>query len=166
MWPASSISSTRCPTRSSWRSRAGASPATGATHLTNGTLAKLLREYGEKVSGIKEELAGRLAELLVKLYKESEAALTDFFKPGFVRLNGVHGPHPEVFEPPIRDGGLRHSVVALYILKHLRGSRILSPDWENTGYSVEDLAKALIERRVSVEGVFAQAARPCELEGC
>jgi len=28
--------------------------------------------------------------------------------------------------------------------------------WENTAYSVEDLARALIERRVSVEGVFVR----------
>ena len=129
-------------------------------HLTNGMLAKLLREYGKKVSGTKDELAERLTELLVRLYKKSEKVLDRYFKQGFVRLNGAGGgPRPDVFEPPIKDGGLRHSIVALYVLKHLRGSRILSSDWENTAYSVEDLAKALVERRVSVDGVFVKSVR-------
>jgi len=126
--------------------------------FTNAALAKLLREYGEKVSGIKEELAERMTELLARLYKESEKTLAGYFEQGFVRLSGAGGPNSEVFEPPIDGRGLRHSVVALYVLKHLRGSRILSSAWENTAYSVEDLAKALIEKRVSVDGVFVKTA--------
>jgi len=126
--------------------------------LTNGTLAKLLREYGEKASGIKEQLAERMAELLARLYEKSEKVLDGYFRQSFIRLKGSGGPGPEVFEPPIDGRGLRHSVVALYVLKHLRGSRILSSAWENTAYSVEDLARALIEGRVSVDGVFVKTA--------
>lgn len=124
--------------------------------LTNSTLAEVLREYGEKVSGTKDELLERVAGLLIRLYEAFEPVLEEYFRPGFIRLEGQGGGKPEIFGPPVDVRALSRTVIALYVFKHLRGSRILSPDWENTAYSVEDLAKALIERRVSIDGVFVR----------
>jgi len=126
--------------------------------LCNKSMAKLLEQYQEKVSGTKDEMVERLVSVMVRLYSQSEKALARYFRRGFVKLGENSKMSPQVFEPPIDERGLRHSVVALYVLKHLRGSRILSPDWENTAYTVEDLARALVSRRVNVEGAFVRTA--------
>jgi len=123
---------------------------------TNRALADALREYGEKVSGTKEELLESLVPLLARLYREAEREMARYFRRGFIRLNGQDSRGALAFEPNISNGPLKHSVVALYVIKHLRGSRILSPAWENTSYSVEDLARALVEKRVSADGVFVK----------
>ncbi len=128
--------------------------ATAKMH--NYSLAELLSAHGEKVSGTKAEMLERLVGAIVKLYGKSRRKLDDYFRGGFLKLpQRTSGGEP--FAPPILDAGLRNNVLAIYVLKHLRGSRILSPDWENSAYTVEDLARALLAQRVSADGLFVRA---------
>ena len=121
--------------------------------MNNEHLAELLAAHGEKTSGTKDELVERLVGTMTRLYRKSRRKLDGYFRGGFLRLHEGLVTKAS-FAPPVPDHGLRDSVVAVYVLKHLRGSRILSPDWENTAYTAEDLARALMARRVTVEGVF------------
>lgn len=52
---------------------------------------------------------------------------------------------------------LRSHILAVYMLKHLRGNAIVEPDYHNDAYSDEAAADALITRRVRVNGAFVQA---------
>lgn len=128
---------------------------------TNYSLASILRDYGEKVSGVKEELINRIVKLLVRLYNKSKYELDKYFTTKFIRVDSIScsrsSEEPTYFNPQIRNGSLKQSVISIYILKHLRAKRILSSEWENTSYSVEELANALINRKVILNGSFMKA---------
>ena len=47
----------------------------------------------------------------------------------------------------------------MYVLKHLRGNAILEASHNNDTYDHEDLARALISRKVSLTGSFLRADR-------
>lgn len=127
---------------------------------TNYSLASILRDYGEKVSGVKEELINRIVKLIVRLYNKSKDELDKYFTTKFIMVDSIscsrNSEEPIYFNPQIRKGSLKQSVISLYILKHLRAKRILSSEWENTSYSVEELANALINRKVTLNGSFVK----------
>ncbi len=46
----------------------------------------------------------------------------------------------------------------MFVMKHLRADRILDPAYENTAYTEDDLARALLNRQVMLQGTFVRAA--------
>jgi hypothetical protein len=46
------------------------------------------------------------------------------------------------------------TILAMYIIKHLRGNAILDARHENDTYDLEDLARALLQGEVNVTGNF------------
>ena len=57
----------------------------------------------------------------------------------------------------IIDTPLRGTVISMFVMKHLRADRILDPGYENTAYSEDDLARALLKRQVMLQGTFVRA---------
>jgi hypothetical protein len=55
------------------------------------------------------------------------------------------------------DPSLRNLMVAMYVVKHLRGNAILDASHENNTYTEEQLALALVSGKVVVPGAFLRA---------
>jgi len=59
----------------------------------------------------------------------------------------------------LEDAPMLHSLLlTMYALRHLRGNAILEPGHENTTYTIEELALALVNGKVSLVGGFVRAA--------
>jgi len=46
----------------------------------------------------------------------------------------------------------------MFAMKHLRADRILDPAYDNTAYSEDALARALLNRQVMLQGTFVTVA--------
>ena len=113
-----------------------------------------LREHGVPMTGRKEELVEKLAALSAKLYEQKEAELNDYFSEHrFIRVSPNSSDKGESF--PVLEGfDMRNMILAMYIVKHLRGNAVLEARHSNDTFDLRALAQALIKREVSVTGVF------------
>ena len=142
-------------------------PATLTDARTNKELREALAYHHEKVSGTKAEMLKRIAGVCVRLYEKHEGKLRKLFKGRYVRLNYNATDPGRCFDAklePRSTGGngivdtpLRGTVISMFVMKHLRADRILDPGYENTAYSEEDLARALLSRQVMLQGTFVRA---------
>jgi len=108
---------------------------------TNEHLQETLREFGWKTSGRKEQLVGRIAQLLAEEYTRVESELNVFFgQRRFVRLKSGHRNWQHF--PLLSGHGLSSSLLAMYCLRHMRGNTIL--------------AEAMLHRRVKLDGSFVE----------
>lgn len=96
----------------------------------------------------------RSATLSAKLYEEKESQLHTYPSTHtFVRVNPNSIDKGENFR--LLEGvSMRNMVLAMYIIKHLRGNSILAAGHNNDTFDLLALAQALIKREVSVTGVF------------
>jgi hypothetical protein len=113
----------------------------------------------------------RIAGVCVGLYEKHEGKLKKLFVKmaaggRFVRLNPYSTVDGRCFDTDLepRYGGsgaadtpLKGTVISMFVMKHLRADRILDPTYENTSYSAEDLARALLNRQVALQGTFVKA---------
>jgi len=113
-----------------------------------------LRSHGVPMTGRKEELVEKLAALSAKLYEQKEAELNDYFSEHrFIRVSPNSSDKGENF--PVLEGfSMRNMVLAMYIIKHLRGNTILEARHNNDTFDLLSLARALIRRDVALTGVF------------
>ncbi|HQH53507.1 MAG TPA: hypothetical protein PKY01_13855 [Candidatus Hydrogenedentes bacterium] len=126
---------------------------------SNGEVLKeILREYGVSMTGNKDALLRKLAELAARKYAEWEPKMDAFFSEHrFVRI-GAFPPKSERL-PVLEDQPmLRNLLLTMYALKHLRGNAILDVAHDNNTYSEEQLALALIEGKVGFAGSFLRVA--------
>ena len=49
---------------------------------------------------------------------------------------------------------MNNTLLAMYVLKHLRGNTILEASHENNTFELKDLAKSLLNNEVTVNGHF------------
>ena len=140
----------------------------GATPFTAGAPLRIddraeelrgaLRAYGVSQSGNKAQLAHKLASLSARVYGEHEQELDEYFSgQRFIRVGGAPGQMPRRF-PVLGSCALRDTVLSMYLLRHLRGDAIADAGYVDDSYDLEDLARALIEGRVSLSGTFLKAA--------
>jgi hypothetical protein len=125
------------------------------TNLSSGyQVREVLRARRVSMGGRKEELFEKLAQLSVKVYHDQEQALEDYFgRHRFVRVAGASQNYDKPF--PLLEGlDLGHMVLAMYILKHLRGNAVLDARHNNDTFGLLDLARSLINQEVSIEGSF------------
>jgi hypothetical protein len=109
----------------------------------------------------------------VELYEKHEEKLRKLFKDRYVRLSyNATDPgqcfaaklEPRSFKGTdaggdrIIDTPLSGTVISMFVMKHLRADRILDPAYENTAYSEDDLARALLNRQVTLQGTFVRAS--------
>jgi hypothetical protein len=81
------------------------------------------------MTGRKEELVDKLARLAVKSYETVKPRLDDCFaKRRFIRVErGSDGQH----FPLLEGYDIRHLLLTMYVMKHLRGNVILEARHEN-----------------------------------
>jgi hypothetical protein len=121
-------------------------------------LKDILHEYGVSMTGNKDKLIEKLAMLAAVKYRERLPDMDGFFsRQRFVRMR--HTPST-VVELPILDDltNLRNLVLTMYALKHLRGDAILEASHENSTYTEDELALALLTGKVSLNGAFLRVA--------
>ena len=117
-------------------------------------IREILRNHNVSMTGRKEELLDKLALLSVRLYERQLLELNGFFGDNrFIRIqNGtsrVHRPFP------VLEGlDLGNMVLAMYLMKHMRGNVILEADHENDTFDLLSLARALLREEVALEGAF------------
>jgi hypothetical protein len=119
----------------------------------NKALQEVLREFDRKVSGRKDELVARLAELLAGEYEDHREELDRFFgEHRFIRLRS-RGSDTRPF-PVLEEHALGRELLKLYCLQHLRGDVILEADHHNASVPVVDLAEAMLRKRVDLKDCF------------
>ena len=122
------------------------------------TLKEILREYGVSMTGNKDALLRKLAELAAREYAGHRPEMDAFFSEHrFVRISALP---PKCERLPLLEDQplLRNLLLTMYALKHLRGNAILDTAHENTAYTDEQLALALIEGKVGFAGTFLRVA--------
>jgi hypothetical protein len=120
------------------------------------TIKAVLRDHGVSMTGRKEELVDKLAQLAATLYEENEPELDAYFsKHSFVRAGNSAKQRGNDF--PVLEGlDLRNMVLTMYIMKHLRGNTILEASHTNDTFDLLSLARSLIKREISLTGLFLQ----------
>ncbi len=105
------------------------------------------------MTGRKKELLEKVAKVLCHSYREMLPFLDMHFTlQRYVRIPRTKSP--SLF-PCIQDPSLENrTVLAMYIIKHLRGNTILDADHENDTYELHDLARAVLHLEVHVIGSF------------
>ena len=125
-----------------------------STASTVDAIRSALKRHGISMSGRKEELAEKLANLAVRLYKESQPELDGFFRRHrFVHAAQAVRPDGQPF-PVLQGLDLSNVILRMYIIKHLRGNAILDGAYDNDAFDLPSLASGVIERKVTLSGVF------------
>jgi hypothetical protein len=119
-----------------------------------GSVKSVLGTHGVSKTGRKGQLLEKLAFLAANVYEQHESELDSHFgEHRYIRIassrTGVTKPFPL-----LDDLDLRNMVLAMYIIKHLRGNTILEASHENDTFDLLSLAKALIKKEVSLDGSF------------
>ncbi len=118
------------------------------------TIKEALHVYGLSTSGNKEELTARLSRLCARVYRQHLPVLEGYFATRrLIRSSGRGGRISSAF-PVLEDSPLRNMVLIMYLLRHLRGDAIVDATYTDDTYDLTSLARALIDRRVTLEGSF------------
>ena len=121
-------------------------------------LKDILHQYEVSMTGNKDQLIQKLATLAASKYRERLPEMDGFFSGNrFIRLRCSPST---VVELPLLDdlAYLRNLVLAMYALKHMRGDAILEASHENSTYTEDELALALLTRKVGLQGAFLRVA--------
>ena len=130
-------------------------PKSLSADKTNQALQDVLRDFGWKTSGRKEELTRRIAKLLAAEYQRVEVQLDAFFSERrFIRIKNGHQRWRGL--PVLQGHSLNPSLLTMYCLRHMRGNTILEASHHNTSVTLTDLAEALLNRRVKLNGHFVE----------
>jgi len=123
---------------------------------TNEEIKEILQKHGVSMTGKKEKLIDKLAKRSVFLYSELNDTLNNYFIPRkFVKIPRLKDDQ-EKFFPLLENLDLGQMVLAMYILRHLRGNAILEAIHVNDTYELTDLARALMYGKIEVDGVFVK----------
>ena len=121
-------------------------------------LKLVLRQHGASTTGVKKVLIEKIAKLTASEYDTYEPMLNRFFSENrFVHVSSevrIGGKFPV----PDMDETLKELILAVYALRHLRGNVVVDTTYLNDSCSVPDLALALINGRITLEGGFMQVA--------
>jgi hypothetical protein len=118
------------------------------------TIKDVLRKYDVSMTGIKEDLVEKFANLCVNVYEEKEPEIDDYFTNNrFVRIPKAYDSDKNTF-PILKGCDLREMVLTMYIIKHMRGNTILEARHNNDTYDLLSLTLALLKKEVYLDGVF------------
>jgi hypothetical protein len=119
---------------------------------SGGTIKNLLRHHNVSMTGTKEELIGKLAELSAKLYRRHEVELRDYFKENrFMRTEATGGGHQF---PVLQSVDVKAMITTMFVIRHLRGNSIIDVTQENDTYDLRSLARSLINEDIKLSGSF------------
>jgi len=123
---------------------------------TNEEIKEILQAHGVSMTGKKEELLEKLAKLSVFLYSELNDTLNNYFKNReYIKIPRIKKDKEKSF-PLLEELDLGQMVLAMYIVRHLRGNTILESAHVNDTYELSDLARALIRGKIGIDGVFVE----------
>lgn len=121
--------------------------------LPNESLKEVLRRYGKPMTGRKEQLLEKVAAVLCEHYEEMLSFLDEHFKrQKYLRI--FRATSSSLFPFMQEANCVERSVLAMYIIKHLRGNAILDAHHQNDTYELKDLARALLRGEVKLSGNF------------
>lgn len=137
---------------------------------TNAEIKAVLKQHNIRVGGRKEALLERLIQLCVQQYEEREAELTAYFSSNrFIRIKddttlNHYGVYYKEKEQPIEyasfplleDSLLRNQILAMFVMRHMRGNVIVDGTYLNETCSLQELAKGLIQEDVRIHDSFVQ----------
>ncbi|MFZ1684111.1 MAG: hypothetical protein WAU88_08280 [Candidatus Zixiibacteriota bacterium] len=116
------------------------------------TIKNLLRHHNVSMTGTKEELIGKLAELAAKLYRRHESELRSYFKENrFIRTEATGGGHQF---PVLQAVDLKAMITTMFVIRHLRGNSIVDVTQENDTYDLRSLARSLVNEDIKLSGSF------------
>ncbi len=117
-------------------------------------IKKVLRDHNVSMTGRKDQLLEKLAQLAVQIYQDYLPKLDDHFRQNrFINIEEKRNGIGRLF-PVLKDLDIGQLILAMYILKHLRGNAILEATHENNTYDLIDLARSIVKRDVAPEGCF------------
>ena len=117
-------------------------------------IKSVLGAHGVSMTGRKEQLLEKLANLSAKVYEEHESELDHYFsKHRFIRISAGRTSPGQEF-PVLDDLDLRNMLLTMYIVKHLRGNTILEAGYENDTFDLVSLARALLKQEITLTGSF------------
>jgi len=123
---------------------------------TNEKIKGILQAYGVSMTGKKEALIEKIAKLSVFLYSEFNDTLNEYFTTRkYIKIPRLEKDREKSF-PLLGNLDLGQMVLAMYIVRHLRGNVILDSTHVNDTYELIDLARALICSKIEVNGVFVR----------
>jgi hypothetical protein len=123
-------------------------------NLSNDSFKDILREHNIPMTGRKDELLKKLYDLLANLYSKKELEYAEYFSTNrFIRIKTTVGSFSERFHVD-DESMVNNTLLAMYVLKHLRGNSILEASHENNTFELKDLAKSLLNTEVNVTGHF------------
>jgi hypothetical protein len=121
--------------------------------LPNESLKAVLRKHNRPMTGRKGDLLAKVAGVLCERYEEMLPLLSEHFsKQKYLQISRT--AHATFFPFMQESDILDRTVLAMYVIKHLRGNAIVDADHENDTYEVSDLVKALLQGNISVKGSF------------
>jgi hypothetical protein len=117
----------------------------------------ILRKHNVSMTGRKDDLMEKLAQLSVRVYREREKELDDYFEQHhFLKIPGNGQAEHRDF-PVINDCDMKNMVLSMYIMKHLRGNTILEASHCNDTFDLLSLANALIKGEICPPPAFVRA---------
>jgi hypothetical protein len=135
---------------------------------TNDEIKPVLKQHNCKLGGRKEALLERLTQLCVQQYSEHEEELTAYFSRNrFIRIsddstqnlykmNYEADKHPIEYAtfPLLEDHLLRNQLLAMFVMRHMRGNVIVDGTYLNATCTLHELAKGLIQEVITLQKTF------------
>lgn len=117
----------------------------------------ILRKHNVSMTGRKDDLMDKLAKLSVRVYREREKELDDYFGQNhFLKIPMIGQAEHRDF-PVINNCDMKNMALAMYIMKHLRGNTILEASHCNDTFDLLSLANALIKGEIYPPPAFVRA---------
>jgi len=127
------------------------------TNSSGNVIKDILGRHNVSMTGRKEDLIEKLASLASSVYQDRLDELDSYFCQNlFIKMPNA-GNHDPVSFPVINDCDMKNMVLAMYLMKHLRGNTILDAAHNNDTFDLVSLAKALIMGEVTLSGAFVRA---------
>lgn len=124
---------------------------------TGEQLKTILKHYGVSTTGNKKQLIEKIAEVAEKKYRDHENMMNRYFSENqFIRISAApfQSKRLQLLSHLDYVGSL---VLTMYVLRHLRGNVILDAGHENGSHTVQQLAQALLQRKVGFTGGLIRA---------
>jgi hypothetical protein len=125
-----------------------------SSESTADEIRQVLKAFNISQTGKKEELLKKLIRHAAEVYNLKKFEMNDFFsKNRFIYIPNYWQDAKDGFKV-LEGSPIRNLLLSMYAVQHMRGNAILEVSHENDAYDVKDLARAVINGDVNVQGTF------------
>ena len=121
---------------------------------TNDIIKEILAAHGVRITGRKDQLINKLTTLATERYNALEPILDKHFTAQHYLKTPQGKSRKAAAFPVLEDNQLNQLVLGMYIARHLRGNVILEAGNQTTAVSATDTARALIQKKITLECDF------------